>query len=96
MLIPFYFLQRVRLLEKVYTSVEDIDLFIGMTLETPDNGSITGNTFRCLIGDQFARLKWGDRFFYDLQNQPGSFNNGKIHFYFWIGIWLNQIQLCSQ
>ena len=62
--------------------MEDIDLFIGMTLETPDNGSITGNTFRCLIGDQFARLKWGDRFFYDLQNQQGSFNNGKIWFCF--------------
>ena len=65
-------------MEQVYNSVEDIDLFIGMTLENPEGGAITGNTFRCLIGDQFARLKWGDRFFYDLSNQPGSFNNGKI------------------
>ena len=71
-------LQRVNLLKQVYKSVEDIDLYVGMTLERPSqNGALVGDTFLCLIGDQFARLKWGDRYFYDLRNQPGSFNLSK-------------------
>ena len=32
--------------------------------------------FRCIIGDQFARLKRGDKFFYSHKNQVGSFNEG--------------------
>ena len=31
---------------------------------------------RCIIGDQFARLKRGDKFFYSHKNQVGSFNEG--------------------
>ena len=27
-----------------------------------------GPVFKCIIGDTFARLKLGDRFFYDLSN----------------------------
>ena len=50
-----------------------------MTLEKPSQpGAMAGDTFLCLIGDQFARLKWGDRFFYDLSNQAGSFTPGTI------------------
>ena len=46
-----------------------------MSLETPANsGALVGDTFLCLIGDQFARLKLGDRYFYDLSNQSGSFS----------------------
>ena len=30
----------------------------------------------------FARLKWGDRFYYDLANQKGSFDQCNVfHFY---------------
>ena len=66
-------------LKQAYNTVEDIDLFIGMTLEKPSQpGSIAGDTFLCLIGDQFAILKWGDRFFYDLSNQVGSFTPGTV------------------
>jgi len=72
--------QRVNLLKQVYKSVEDIDLYVGMTLERPSqNGALVGDTFLCLIGDQFARLKWGDRYFYDLRNQPGSFNLNQLN-----------------
>merc|ERR1719228_68292 len=67
-------------LKKAYESVEDIDLFIGMSLETPSqHGAMAGNTFLCLIADQFARLKWGDRFFYDLSNQVGSFTPDQLY-----------------
>lgn len=66
-------------LKTVYQSVDDIDLYIGMYMEEPGfNGAFVGPTFLCLIGDQFARLKKGDRFFYDLGNQTGSFQKAQI------------------
>ena len=63
----------------MYTKVEDIDLFVGGLLEQPSKASraIVGDTFLCILGDQFARLKKGDRFFYDLGEQAGSFKEGK-------------------
>jgi len=64
---------------KVYRNVKDIDLFVGMFLEDPGfNGGLVGKTFLCLIGDQFARLKKGDRFFYDRQGEPGSFTLSNV------------------
>ena len=53
--------------------MEDIDPYVGMFLENPAPGALVGKTFLCIIGDQFARLKLGDRYFYDLKNQSGSF-----------------------
>ena len=46
--------------------VEDIDLFVGGFMEAVHLDSMIGPVFKCIIGDQFARLKKGDRFFYDL------------------------------
>jgi len=61
----------------MYRNVADIDLFVGMTLEKPTfKGAILGSTFSCLISDQFLRTKIGDRFFYENQDQSGSFSNG--------------------
>ena len=67
--------QNIRKLKRLYSKVEDIDLFLGGLLEQPSKAgrAIVGDTFLCIIGDQFARLKRGDRFFYDLGNQSGSF-----------------------
>merc|ERR1719203_1440813 len=53
-------------LKSVYRSVDDIDLYVGGFLEAAHDDSILGPVFKCIIGDQFARLKKGDRFFYDL------------------------------
>ena len=50
----------------VYRHVDDIDLYVGGFLEKAHEDSILGPVFKCIIGDQFARLKKGDRFFYDL------------------------------
>ena len=69
--------KNIERLKSVYQSVDDIDLFIGMAAEEPEN-ALVGNTYRCLIADQFARLKKGDRYFYDLEGQAGSFSPG-IH-----------------
>jgi len=52
-------------LERVYDNVEDIDLFVGGTLELEHDDSILGPAFKCIIGDQFQRAKKADRFFYE-------------------------------
>lgn len=57
-----------RKLKEVYDNVDDIDLFVGGTFESGhqhDPKSILGPTFSCIVGDQFRRLKEGDRFWYE-------------------------------
>jgi len=50
---------------------------VGILLEKHSDGAIVGPTARCIISDAFYRYKVGDRFFYDVQGQPGSFTKGK-------------------
>ena len=70
------------MLKSVYQNVEDIDLFAGMTMENIcANGGLIGCTFQCLIGDVFARVKFGDRFYYEFSNQTGSFTERKIRYH---------------
>jgi len=60
-------------LEKLYASPDDVDFFVGGMSEKPVKPGLLGWTFLCVVGDQFARVKKGDRFFYDLGGQPSSF-----------------------
>ena len=57
-LIPLKLVERLKLL---YSHVDDIDLFVGGISEVSEVESLLGPTFRCLVGDQFARLQKGDR-----------------------------------
>ena len=61
----------------VYDHVDDVDLFVGGFMEIQGSGcgeglsgheecGILGPTFRCIIGDTFLGLRFGDRYFYDL------------------------------
>ncbi|CAG0893147.1 unnamed protein product [Darwinula stevensoni] len=68
--------QVIGAMQKVYENVDDVDLFIGGISERPVDGALLGPTFLCIVGDMFLRLQKGDRFFYDLGNQPHSFTPG--------------------
>ncbi len=48
----------------VYTSVDQVDLWIGGLAEQHINGGLLGETFNTIVTDQFTRLRDGDRFFY--------------------------------
>uniref|UniRef100_A0A0N5AN51 peroxidase n=1 Tax=Syphacia muris TaxID=451379 RepID=A0A0N5AN51_9BILA len=68
--------ERVRTgLSKVYKTPDDIDLYVGAMLEDPVNGGLVGTTLSCLIGDQFKRLRDGDRFYYE---NPGVFTAAQL------------------
>ena len=65
----------VEKLKNLYDHVDDIDLFAGGFLESPHEDSALGPTFKCIIGDTFARIKLGDRFFYDLGPNGPDYND---------------------
>ena len=62
-------------LSTLYDSPSDIDLFTAGLLEDLLPGANVGATFGCLIGGQFKKLKFGDRFFFT--HNPKA-NSGSI------------------
>jgi len=62
----------------LYAHPDDVDFFVGGMSEKPVSGGLLGWTFLCVVGDQFARVKKGDRFFYDIGGEPGSFTEGEF------------------
>jgi len=54
-----------------------VDLLVGGMAERVKDDVAVGFTFRCIIGEQMLRTKNGDRYFYDVPNQPSSFTEGK-------------------
>jgi len=63
----------VNILSRYYDNVNDIDLFLGGVLEPSTQDSLLGETFQCIVGDQFIRLKYGDKFFYENDGFRSSF-----------------------
>uniref|UniRef100_T1IMR5 Peroxidase n=1 Tax=Strigamia maritima TaxID=126957 RepID=T1IMR5_STRMM len=64
-------------LERVYSNVQDIDLYVGGMAEVIDGGMV-GPTFACILARQFRNLKSGDRFWYENSGQPSSFNTDQL------------------
>ena len=48
----------------MYTSVNDIDLWVGGLSEKPVPGGMVGETFATILKDQFERVRDGDRYWY--------------------------------
>lgn len=71
-----YILQTVDKMALYYAHPDDVDLWIGGINERSLPGALVGPTFACIIGDQFTRSKKGDRYFYDIADQPHSFSPG--------------------
>jgi len=57
--------EQVKRIASTYISTFDIDLFVGGISEEPQEGSILGQTFTCLIARSFERFRLGDRFWYE-------------------------------
>ncbi|CAG2192637.1 PXDN [Mytilus edulis] len=57
---------------------DDIDLISGAMAERAVSGGIVGPTFACLLGEQFALFKTGDRFFYENDFHPTGFTKGQL------------------
>lgn len=65
-------------LRTLYETVEDVDMYTGALAELPLEGSLVGPTVTCLLADQFLRLKIGDRFWYETDQQPQAFTPGTV------------------
>lgn len=64
-------------LKEVYEKVDDIDLMLGGVAEKNVRGGAVGATFACIIGEQFKRIKFGDRFFYTHKG-PGTHGMARV------------------
>ncbi|KHJ93818.1 animal hem peroxidase [Oesophagostomum dentatum] len=62
-------------LSKNYNTTDDVDFYVGSMLEDPVVGGLVGTTLSCVIGEQFKRLRDGDRFYYE---NPGVFTPSQL------------------
>jgi len=62
----------------IYESPADVDLWSGGVSERPLPGSMVGPTFACIIATQYSYSRRGDRFWFELPNQPSSFTPGML------------------
>lgn len=57
-------------LKEAYGHVDKIDLWVGGLAEDHVDAGSVGETFSCIIADQFERLRDGDRFWYENRLNP--------------------------
>jgi len=66
------------LLQTLYRSPKEIDLFVAGLVEDSIPGSILGPTFNCIVAEQFKHFKYGDRYFFSHRDQPGGLTNAQF------------------
>ncbi|XP_069105145.1 peroxidase-like isoform X1 [Argopecten irradians] len=62
----------------MYGDVRDIDLFAGGMTETVITDTHLGPTFTAIFVDQFKRLKFGDRYYFENTDSETGFSEGQI------------------
>ena len=72
-----YILQSLFLSFSSRSHVDDIDIFVAVVSERPMRGALVGPTLACLLGRQFNRFKFGDRFWYETAQGEQAFTDGK-------------------
>nr|AYV89017.1 chorion peroxidase-like [Tetranychus truncatus] len=75
----FFYPESLPLVEKLYKSVDDIDLVVGLNLEPRPEGQNVGPTAACIITETFRRLKFSDRFWFENAGQPSSFDLSQLN-----------------
>ncbi|KAL7633267.1 UNVERIFIED_CONTAM: hypothetical protein RMT77_016372 [Armadillidium vulgare] len=65
--------------EKLYKSVDDIDLYPAAISEKPETDGLVGPTLTCLLSEQFKNLKFGDRFYYENRIHPNRFSHEELN-----------------
>nr|XP_037287942.1 peroxidase-like [Rhipicephalus microplus]XP_037287949.1 peroxidase-like [Rhipicephalus microplus] len=69
----------VNRLKAVYGNYfEDLDLIAGLALETPVHGSFYGPTTLCILGEEYYRIKYADRFWFENLYHPGAFSKEQV------------------
>jgi len=63
----------VELLKKHYRHVDNVELYVAGLMERHQYDAVVGPTWWCIIAQQFKNWRTGDRYFYDLGDQPHSF-----------------------
>eukprot|EP00057_Strongylocentrotus_purpuratus_P008822 XP_011663296.1 PREDICTED: ovoperoxidase [Strongylocentrotus purpuratus] len=64
--------------QRTYRHVDDIDVYVGSISESPMRGALVGPTLACIIGRQFQRLKFGDRFWYEIAQGEQAFTSDQL------------------
>ncbi|XP_053999872.1 uncharacterized protein LOC128887698 [Hylaeus anthracinus] len=67
-----------KLLESIYSRVEDIDLLLGGILEIPTKGAAVGPTFECLLKKQLIKTRNSDRFWYENDIPPSGLSSAQL------------------
>ena len=60
-----------------YRFVDDVDLFTAMVSENKASDALVGQTVQCILGKQFRDLKFGDRFWYETNQDGIGFSPGR-------------------
>lgn len=75
---PYFTPASSKILQQIYKSPLDIDLLVGVLGERRTGPyTLLGKIGSCIIGEQFKRFKYGDRFFYQWADGPNPFTAGK-------------------